>query len=274
MKFDDVNFIINNIQNDMSIHTDNTFKIPTSYGQLTKEPMELSHKVQNKYLNKHLAEIEEAYHCKVLSPLLLQSFLYQNKKYHLESGILNHDNFFTKDTFEFGYVPKGTYFQLPFAVTSRRTRHSESLLGIEIEVAGSGSNTIAAAATLYGSKITGAIANASYDQIAISVSSAVGNHHMGNYTDNSGSPNVLIVDSGDIAVASGYTYESVTEWTQDGTTNVWCGYLQNNAGNTVNNFTGSGNRTFQGETYGALPDPYTVGFSSDTTPHKMKITHS
>jgi hypothetical protein len=91
MKLDDIPFLIRDIKKEMPFHTDNTIRIPYTFKSLPKKLMEESHKVDNKFLNNHLGEIEEAVNKKLMDKI---SFINQQIKYHGKSGILNHDSFF------------------------------------------------------------------------------------------------------------------------------------------------------------------------------------
>ena len=82
---DDIPFLIRDIKNEMSFHTDNAGKIPYSFKAMPKSFMGESHKVDNKFLNNHLGEIEEAVDKKLMEK---NSFIYQQVNYHKESGIL------------------------------------------------------------------------------------------------------------------------------------------------------------------------------------------
>ena len=94
MKLNDIPFLVRDIKKEMPIHTPNITTIPRSYSQrFPKNAMELSHHVQNKFLNNHQAKIEEANHLNLLSKNFKRWYLHQNLK-HSQSGILNHDSFF------------------------------------------------------------------------------------------------------------------------------------------------------------------------------------
>lgn len=274
MNSSDIPFIIKDIKNEMPVHTENTGKIPSTYESLPKNFMDKSHKVDNKFLNNHLSEIEEAADKKLMQK---NSFIQQQVKYHKESGILNHDNFFHCD------LATGT------PISNDKFHHSNFLIdpfsftapcldGVEVQVPGVSATTLSAANTLYGAKINGAQADRCYDEIAISVDTASGLNYMGNYTDNGGVPDALIASTGSIAMASGYTYKSVPEWTQDGTTNVWCGYIVNNATAKIDNLNYNvvpyNFRRYTGTVTYELPNPFNPINSFDHYPHQMKIKHS
>ena len=95
MKLDDIPFLIRDIKKEMPRHTKQQIVIPHSHSQFPKNAMELSHHVQNKFLNNHQAKIEEANHLNLLSKNFKRWYLHQNLK-HSQSGILNHDSFFNR----------------------------------------------------------------------------------------------------------------------------------------------------------------------------------
>jgi len=270
MKPDDIPFIIRDMKNEMPYHNDIMGKIPDTFKPLPKSFMEKSHQVDNKFLNNHLGEIEEAVHKKLINKI---PFIQQQKKYHKESGILNHDNFFHADLATGCPISYDNFKHLSFLVNpyiiSTPCTH-----GSEVETDGSPSTTNHSVNTLYAYKITGAEADKCYDSIAQqTVGTPYGNGRMGMYADSSGNPYALIIDQGTAPNTAGYTYHVGAEWTQDSTTNVWCAHNDDNTLNTRVECTG-GYRRYIPETFGALPDPFTAGYSSDSWNAQMKIKHS
>jgi len=273
----DIPFIIKDIKNKMPFHTDNTGKIPYTFKPLPKSFMEESHKVDNKFLNNHLSEIEEAVDKKLMEK---NSFINQQVMYHKESGILNHDNFFNADLASGLPIGIDNFKHYPFLINpyiiSTPCTH-----GSEVQVDGSPATYNTSQDTLYGYKITGAEADKCYDEIAQKNYGVVaGSGRFGMYVDNpSGvsNPDALLIDLGTFAHTSGYTYHVGAEWTQDGTSNVWVAHNDNDSANRRVEMTGGDRRYKGGVSFGALPDPfdlpvYPAGY--DTYPSQMKISHS
>jgi len=268
---DDIPFIIKDIKNEMPYHTDNTGKIPYTFKPMPKSFTEESHKVDNKFLNNHLSEIEEAVDKKLMEK---NSFISQQVKYHKESGILNHDNFFHCDLATGTPISNDNFRHSPFLVNpyiiSTPCTH-----GSEVQVDGSPTTYNTSVDVLYGYKITGAEADKCYDEIAQQNAGVVaGSGRFGMYVDNSGEPDALLIDLGTFAHTSGYTYHVGAEWTQDGTSNVWVAHNDNDYANRRVEMIGGYRRYKHAVTFGALPDPFTAGYTSDGYPAQMKISHS
>ena len=273
MKADDIPFLIRDVKNEMPYHNDVMGKIPVTFNPLPKSFMEKSHQVDNKFLNNHLGEIEEAVHKKLINKI---PFIQQQKKYHKESGILNHDNFFHADLAT-GCPISDDNFKHSQVVINAYRFVEPCTHGSEVQVDGSPSTTNHSVNTLYAYYITAAEAGKCYDSIAQeTVGTPYGNGRMGMYiaaTTGAARPLALIIDQGTSPNTAGYTYHVGAEWTQDSTTNVWVAHNDDNTLNTRVEMT-SGQRHYIPETFGALPDPFTAGSTLDTYPAKMKITHS
>ena len=266
----DLPFLINDIKNQMPIHTENTAKIPTNYESLPKNFMDKSHKVDNKFLNNHLSEIETAIEKKFVTK---ESFIDQQIKYHGTSDILNHDNIFHADLATGCPIGIDNNKHYPFIIDPYRFIIPCSG-GSEVQVDGSDNTYHSSNNNLYAGIITGAQTGYCYDQIAISTKTAVGNKRMATYTNGSTYPNALISETASVSQTVGYNYVSMPEWTQDGTTNVWCAYNSDDQDNEIYNLQSGVRKWKNPTTYGSMPDPFPAGADSDTYPHKQKITHS
>jgi hypothetical protein len=267
----DIPFIVEDINNKMPLHTDNTAKVPYSFSKnMPKSLIEESHNVDNKFLNNHLGEIEEAIDRKFIPK---QSFIEQQIQYHGKSDILNHDGIFHADLATGCPIGIDNNKHYPFIINPYRFVVA-CTGGSEVQVDGSDNTYHSSNNNLYAGIITGAQAGYCYDQIAISTKTAVGNKRMATYTNGSTYPNALISETASVSQTVGYNYVSMPEWTQDGTTNVWCAYNNDDQDNEIYNLQ-SGIRKYTGTTtYGTMPDPFTTGSSGDTYPHKQKIGHS
>jgi len=267
----DIPFIVEDINNKMPLHTDNTAKVPYSFSKnMPKSLIEESHNVDNKFLNNHLGEIEEAIDRKFIPK---QSFIEQQIQYHGKSDILNHDGIFHADLATGCPIGIDNNKHYPFIINPYRFVAS-CTGGSEVQVAGTTNTTHSSNNNLYGARITGAQAGYCYDQIAVDCVTASGNKHMATYTDSSSYPSALISETASVSQTADYAYVSMTEWTQDSTTNVWCAYNSDTSSNHVRNLTG-GLRKYTGSTtYGTMPDPFTTGAGGDAYPHKQKIGHS
>tara|TARA_R100001086_G_scaffold63884_1_gene29651 strand:- start:36 stop:857 length:822 start_codon:yes stop_codon:yes gene_type:complete len=270
---DDIPFIIKDIKNEMPFHNDNAGKIPYSFKAMPKSFMGESHKVDNKFLNNHLGEIEEAVDKKLMEK---NSFIHQQVKYHQDSGILNHDNFFHADLATGCPISYDNFQHLSFLINPY-TYPVPCVNGDERFVAGSPATTHNSSNTLYGGRVTTAQADRCYDQIAISTQTAVGSNVQAMYTDDPSTtpprPDALISETPQTSQTTGWNYVNLPEWQQDSTANVWCAYNNDSTSNYIYNL-GSGSRFYTASvTWTAMPDPFTIA-NDDSYPHRQKITHS
>jgi len=266
---DDIPFIIKDIKNEMPYHTDNTGKIPYTFKPMPKSFMSESHKVDNKFLNNHLSEIEDAVDKKLMDK---NSFIRQQVKYHKESGILNHDNFFHADLATGCPISYDNFKHLSFLVNSYIIS-TPCVNGTEVFVQGSANTTHNSSNTLYGGKVTTAQADRCYDQIAQDTWVADGSNVQAMYTDNAGSPDALISETAETSQTTGWNYIDLPEWQQDATANVWCAYNNDSTSNHVFNLLGGFRDWNVPQTWTDMPDPFDLD-GGDTYPHKQKINHS
>jgi len=269
MKFDDLEFLQKSIQNEMPTHSDTRANVPHNYEmRLPKNLMEQSHKVQNKFLNKYLAEIEEAHYCKILSPSLLQWFLHQNRQYHFKSGILNHDGFFKINPYTM--LPENTRFRnhgnmfITFPASGQPAA--------DIIIGGTGANGNFGPDTLTAGRASGGVATELYDQIAINVNET-DNFKLGVYDDDAVTPDVLIGgETGSISIGTGFAFQPITEFALTDST-PWLTFVCQTDNDIFFNSSG-GNRFALSNAFGnAWPDPYT-GTSADTAETNIKIGHT
>ena len=195
---DDIPFIIKDIKNEMPFHTDSAGKIPYTFKPMPKSFMDESHKVDNKFLNNHLSEIEEATDKKLLEK---NSFISQQVMYHKESGILNHDNFFHCDLATGTPISNDKFHHSNFLIDPYMVAPTPCTHGSEVQVVGVYNTTHTSVDTLYGFRITGAEADKCYDEIAVeSAGTVAGSGRFGMYVDNPSGvpqPDALLIDLGE-----------------------------------------------------------------------------
>jgi hypothetical protein len=215
----DIPFLFNDIYNKMPVHSEFSFRIPDIFSRgLPKNIMKESHEVDNKFLNTHLADIEEASHYKLLSESFVNYFINQQKEYHFQSGILNHDGFFN----EFGDI-KGTHylFQQPFMSggfpSMNRVPPPVPCTHGADSVTGSTANSVAGWNQQNHGTSHSITKNTCFDQLAFNVATASGNMVIGLYdnngNDSGNSAGNLLVSTGTHAVSSGFNWKSITETT-------------------------------------------------------------
>jgi len=263
------------MKNEMPFHTDKTSTIPYTYKSLPKNIMVESHKADNKYLNNHLSEIEEAVDKKLMDK---NSFVHQQIKYHGKSGILNHDNFFHCD------LATGT------PISSDNFKHFSFLInpymviagipaGDDLEVFSSGGtypNRAGNQLSLARSDGTNGTIDDAYNQIAVDAINSTGNINLGAYDDDGSDPDNLYADTGGAGLENGYVFVPLSEF-QLTTSKTWLAFVKS-AASQLKECTGclASQEGLNGSfTYGSLPDPMSATVtSSGTETCRLKLGHT
>lgn len=251
MKLCDLQFVIRDLKKEMPHHTSRNASIPYKVSKpLPKNFMEESAKINNKFLNKHLSEIDESIHCGLLSRQFQSDFIHYQRKYYFESGILSHDGFFRgthQPFYKLGLDNVGFIGSLG------------RIGGPDLQdVAGTGTSASAANDLLMASKMELGTISDLYDQIAISYGTSDGNTRVGSYDDSSAPVN-LEVDSGSFAhPGTSFNFNSVTEWALT-TAQQWCAVIVENNGQVKFETSGPANSRYHVAGHppsSALADPY------------------
>ena len=272
---DDIPFLLRDMQKEMPFHTNNIAIIPSTFKQFPKKPMEESHKVDNKFLNNHLGEIEEAVHKKLLNKI---PFIQQQKKYHEKSGILSHDNFFHCDLATGTPISYDNFKHQSYLVNPYMVSPAGCTGGDELETYASGTGYGNASAVYFvlqhNSALVGVV-DTCYDQISIDANNTTGNIRMGAYNDDGGDPDVLYAQTGSISLFNDYSYQSIDEFTLT-TTSVWLAWQKDEDSTMMENEVTGFDRWHKAFTYGSFPDPAGTGYieTSDATLRRMKIGHT
>jgi len=253
------------MKNEMPFHTTNLAKIPQSYSQgLPKNAMKLSHKVDNKFLNNHLCEIEEAVDKKLMDKT---PFINQQIKYHGKSGILNHDNFFHGDLATGTPISNDNFHHSDVVVNPYMVTPAECTPGDDIELygdLGSYGNTNNTHLFIMRTDESVGVVGQCYDQIAIDANSTNGNIRMGTYNETTtDEPDVLYAQT-ENSVTANYAFKSITEFTLT-SVYIWFAFQPEGTGGNPNNQikelpsnvppAPDGLRWWTEFTYGAFPDP-------------------
>ena len=204
------------LKHDMPIHTRTTADIPhVPFGPLPKKSiMDISARIDNKFLNTHQALIEELDHI-FPKNTFVRKFVNYQKKYFGNYDILNHDNFF-KSRFHDGYrkhlSPNFTETRMignmPYVgnVLGFGTIVDTLIQGTEVFTttsetsAGTGLNSNRLGASIFAGTPTN---GGTYNQIAthIDTFANTGNYRLGVADDNSAPDNIYSgSDTGSIAV--------------------------------------------------------------------------
>lgn len=273
MNISDIPFLIRDIKNEMPLHTDNKTTIPYSFKSLPKKVMEESHKVDNKFLNNHLGEIEEAVHKKLIDKT---SFINQQVKYHGKSGILNHDNFFHCDLATGTPISSDNFHHSNFVIDPYMVSPS-CTKGDNLETFSTGGdwgNRGDNAIEMMRTADTDGVIDECYDQIALQSNQSSGNIYMGVYDDNGSTvPNDLYTQTGSLSIETGYAFKSLTEFELT-TVKTWFAYVKDAAGQFNENNTVTFTHFVKSPySYAALPDPAQTSGSYGSI-IQMKIGHS
>ena len=266
----DVEYLVRDIDKEMPKHTDTTAKIPSSYSKLPKNLMDESTRVNNKFLNKHQGEIEEAHHKFKVDKRKFVA--YQNKHYG-DRDVLNHDGFFKGGFDEWGNISGTRYmFEQPFVTFSHPSINRVNK-GADIETNDGSTGAANFGTTLSAQRVTGVIGT-TYDRIAISLTTATGNCYLGSYTDSSDAPADLEATTGAISSPASYAWQSLTEWSLTTTVN-WLATHSDTANGVDTDYVAGAadNRVYIVRSYQALPDPYGAG-TDNINAAQMKIGHS
>jgi len=248
------------MKNEMPVHTNQTISIPYIYKSLPKKLMEESHKVDNKFLNNHLCEIEEAVDKKLMDKT---PFINQQIKYHEKSGILNHDNFFHGDLATGTPISNDNFHHSDVVVNPYMVTPAGCTPGDDIELYGAGlgafGNTNNTHIFIQRSDATEGVIGECYDQIAIEANSSNGLIRMGTYNETtSDEPDVLYAET-ENTMTSNYAFKSITEFTLT-TVPIWFAFMPEGTPGNPNNQLKEydvvdGLRWYTAYTYGAFPDP-------------------
>lgn len=264
-------FIIT-LNHEMPKHTPNKAEIRYSFSQgMPKDLMELSVKVDNKFLNENQSIIEEINHrdSKQWIPKWFRE--YQNNIYG-DKDILNHDNFFVIDPNSRLCVPTisgGNYHNM--LSFSNASLNRGAALGAEVEIGAATTHAFGYNGLICAYPIT-LVVSSLYDQIAVNSFAAAGTQNLGVYADSSSYPGALIQDTGSLTLGADFNYNSITEFTVTGTAN----WLAHNADNATWNKWQSASTAgyYKASAYSTnMPDPYPASASADLVTN-MKVKHS
>jgi len=260
------------MKNEMPVHTDNIASIPYTYKSLPKKLMEESHKVDNKFLNNHLGEIEEAVDKKLIDKT---SFIKQQRKYHEKSGILNHDNFFHCDLATGTPISNDNFHHSNFVINPYTEAGCDAGADLATYTTGGSYSTAAADRLIlaWSSGLDGTIGEC-YDQVALQSNNTTGEVRLGVYNDD-GAPDVLYASTGSIAMTSDYAFKSLTEFTLT-SVKTWLAYVKDVPSQLVEKeVEGFERYVDQPFSYAALPNPAGSGYdTSGTSIQQQKIGHS
>lgn len=243
MKLDDIPFITKSVENEMPVFTPNTCKLPNQR-HMPKNFLIAAEKQNNKFLNNHLAEIEESFH--VFKELPKGIINYQASKF---GDSLNHDNIFK-------LIPTVRYSQFVINPYSYPAAGGGPASEFITDGSGSGSDLPMGFETTYASKSTSTGENGNtVDYIALELASAGATLESGLYADSgSGDPEDLEGFSSSTSDV-GYVYKSVSTITLE-TDTQWIAAQKASAGGqlTALRYSTGGVRHFGGSDW---EDPYT-----------------
>ena len=269
MKFDDIPFLMKNISDEMPLHSENTASVPHKYGNLPKDIMKESHKKDNKFLNNHLHEIEEAVDKNFIDK---NSFIKQQVTYHKESGVLNHDNIFHADLATGTPIGKDNFFHYPFLINSFISFPTASY-GAELNTTDTGTGGQSGDRIFISKTGSDGVAGELYNRIAYRNASGTGEMVLGVYDQQSSVPtNLTATTATDLALDTSYTWQDLTEFALE-TNEVWLAVNRNASGTSGEGNTAS--RYKNSITGNGLPDPVGTGWTTGGTQTRtQKLGHS
>ena len=261
----------------MPFHSNDTATIPYTFKSLPKKLMEESNKVDNKFLNNHLGEIEEAVDKKLLNKI---PFIKQQKKYHESSGVLNHDNFFHCDLATGTPISNDGFRHSQFMINSY-TEAGGCTPGEELEMFGNlggyGNRADNTVDLSYTPAMDGVIGEC-YDQIAVDCDNTTDNIILGAYDFGGTNPDNLLSETASLPRTADYAYRSLPEFELT-TVEVWLGYVSEaydklreyevlSGGDHVASIPS------QSYPYGPLPDPSGLTGTHNKDVIRLKINHT
>ena len=273
MNVSDIPFIMKDIKNEMPFHSDNIVTIPRTFKQLPKNAIEESHKVDNKFLNNHLGEIEEAVHKKLLNKI---PFIQQQKKYHQKSGILNHDNFFHCDLATGTPISNDNFHHSQFVINSNVFGGCTG--GAELETFPPHSvygNFSSVYLVIMRSNTTEGVVDTCYDQIAVNSNGTDGTIRMGAYSDTSDEPDALYAENLNSMTAD-YAYKSIDEFTLTSASTWFAIHIEEDNAISEGGERAGDDRWYKSTSYAAFPNPAGTGYTEGTEAQlrQLKIGHT
>lgn len=266
----DIPYLHQDIWNNMPRQTPNTLQVKKKFGSMPKNLIDYSDKVNDKFLNNHLSEIEECSHKNILSKKIL-SWFGKNQTYR-QNG--THDNWLSKLKNYVELDMKSSVLACGFIINPYR--FSGVVYGSEVEVDGTTSNDNNSTANFLDCSIcSGTLTDgATYNKMKLDIDDATGNLRVGVWDDSSTTPNNLLSESSSLSGTIGYATDyTITDFELSGTT-AWLGHNQSSASFKWSYFSSGGSRAYDIVSFGAMPDPMVEDTVTGTTMSKMKISGS
>lgn len=256
------------MKKDMPLHTDKTTGMKLTYGQrFPKDLEEYSAKIDNKFLNDNLHTIEEMEH---REKGITDGFKEYQTKYYDQSGILNHDLYFTHENKIYPKVSGAS------PMIMRPARFTVREAGTEFETSpGSTGATGIPVDYLWCSLGSTGTDGGWYDRIACSDGNSLGNKALACYQADGASsiPATLVASEGGNAADSAYTWRTVTEFQINGATS-WLALNTDSTSYNFNYTTGGSVNYKSSQTYVTFPVPYGAASGTDTAEAQMKCGHT
>ena len=243
----------------MPHHTDTLITIPKKqYSRFPKNLMEYSAKTNNKFLNDNLHIIEELEYRKKGSTIPFKE--YQNKIYG-KTEILNHDLYFKHEGKIYPKVSGSANMGNPFK--------SFRVIGADLSSGSNAAHRTGNDGIIMCPAFTGGTVGALYDRIAVNLFASAGNERLACYSDT----DVLYRETGSIASANGFNWQSVTEFSLTGTAGRIALQVNNSSNDVYDSGATDTNNGVIPYTYGAFPDPLASNIQVFFV-RNMKIGHS
>ncbi len=264
----DIPFLISDIKKYMPNHSKKVTSIPITMDQrFPKNLTDFSNSVNNKFLNKKLSDIEEADYKDLLPNKLKNWFANQQHRYHEKSGVFNHDGWVQKLK---SLVPPDHVMACGFLINP--FRFSAPVNGADLTSGNADTTDSGYQGAIWSYALSTGTVGHLYDQIALSVTTSALLERLACYNDGSGSPNNLMGETASHSSATGFNFNSMTEFALD-TAQNYCAY-QIQAGAIINVTTSASfDRFSEAFTFGAFPDPSAESPGTSSAAY-MKMGHT
>ena len=248
---------------DMPYHRQNELKVKFTYGNLPKNAMDYSTKVNDKFLNDNLGIIEEMEHRDPTNYIPKWFKAYQNGIYR-DTEILNHDNFFKEksgDSIEnidkYHFKHDGRIYAKVSGASPHimnPSRFAGAVNGADIEFGDTSSlESTGTVLSFFTDDLQTCNPTDLYDQIAHQYRTGTTNVRLGCYDDTSDYPNDLLGETGSFTF-TGYAFNSTTEFSMT-TAAFWLVHVYQSAGAGGYSRASNGQMYYTPHTFGAMPDP-------------------
>jgi hypothetical protein len=291
--YDEIEQLQQSIENEMPYFSNRFIKIKYTYGPFPKNLMNEAIKVNEKFLNKFQAKIEQ-----YMGDEYLYKFrAYQNKYFsnqdfsqNFKESIFNNCKCKTQQQINditlqttinnmsnqigMNHIINnitGIMNNTKFGMLIDSFRFATSCAGDDLSTTSVAQNVSTTTGYIRASSPATGSTDDCYDQLGISCGTAVGNYRLGSYDNTSNNPVNLEAETPSHSAQTGINMQSVTEYTL-ATAKQWVGLQSDNNGNQHGIYTDSSGLRLEGQSYGAFPSTFSP--TTDNSPNYSTLRHS